>query len=181
MENLHGIKMTHNKIDRLAEMEKAVKASFSKIREEMEEHLDSINENTKEIEGIYKYIFGLEEKIEKLNERIDDVCMQLGKKEAYENFELTEKLSIREQEVFLILYAQVENNGPLCYRDISKKLGLTESLVRECVAGLIGKGVPIIKRYINNKTYLDIDPTFKQVQVKKNVLQINENLSKEII
>ena len=174
--------MFHRKsLHGLNEFEEKIKKSFSKLRNEMDEHLETINDNTKEIEEVYKYIFELEEKIEKLNERIDEVCMLVGKRQAYDEFMLKEKLTFREQEVFLVLYTKTEEDEPLSYRGAAKKTGLTESLVMECIEGLIAKGVPVIKKYVNNKTYLDLDSAFKQVQAKRNVLGINENLRREVV
>ena len=173
--------MTQGNEDKLKEMNDMLKVSFKKIRSEMDEHLESINENTKEFDVVYKYMYELEEKIEKLNERIDDVYMLIGKREKYQNFQLKEKLTIREQEVFLILYTNVDNEGPLSYRDIAKSLNLTDNLVRECISGLVEKGVPLVKKYIHNKTYLELDENFRLMQAKHNLLDINENLTKEIV
>jgi len=163
------------------EIEEKLKKSFSAFREEMDEHLDSINENTREIEGIYKYIFGFEEKLEKLSERIDNLNMQFSQQNAYDDFKLKSRLSIREQEVFLVLYTHAVEDGLLSYREIARKLGLTENLVRERITGLISKGVPVVKKYIDNKTFLDIDPMFKQAQAKNNLLGMNENLTRELV
>ena len=46
-------------------------AHFVKIKQEFLEHLDSINQNTNEIQANYEYLKEFETKLEKLRERID--------------------------------------------------------------------------------------------------------------
>ena len=55
--------------------EDKLKATFTKIKEEFEDHLDSINENTNEIHSNYEYLCELDSKIEKLNEKLEEIMM----------------------------------------------------------------------------------------------------------
>ena len=83
------------------------------------------------------------------------------------------RLTRREQEVFLVIYTLEEEKGSLTYDDIAKKLNISEQLASNYVTSLIEKGVPIIKRYLNSKPYLRLDPEFKTLQAKENILQLS--------
>jgi predicted nucleic acid-binding Zn-ribbon protein len=52
--------------------DKNIKKAFDKVKEEMTDHLDSINSNTNEINANSTYIKELEKMIQKLNEKIDN-------------------------------------------------------------------------------------------------------------
>lgn len=65
-------------------------------------------------------------------------------------------LALTTQEFFIFteIYIMEEKQGAASYRDIAKKIGLTESSVRDYVARLTRRGIPIIKRKINNKSII---------------------------
>ncbi len=158
-------------------LSKSFKVEFTKIRHEFEEHLQTINENTNEIAANYEYICELEGKLERLSERVDQLQMFL---EANCNFAIAKgnefdvkKLNRREQEVFLVIYTLEEEKGSITYLDIANKLGISEQLAGSYVTALIEKGVPILKRYINSRPHISLDPVFKTLQVKENILQLS--------
>lgn len=162
----------------MAIVEAGLQDAFSKIREEFDEHLDTINTNTNEIQANYEYICEIDNKIEKLSERMEELSMlmkqQMGvtveKVPEYNVSPLTKK----EQEIFLGLYTTEDEKGSVTYADISRRLGLPETLVQAYITNLVEKGVPIVKRYINNVPFLRLDSKFKQLQAKQNILQLNE-------
>ena len=49
------------------------KVSFSKIKEELDVHLDSINENTNEINANFEHILKVEQKVDKLSEKFEEI------------------------------------------------------------------------------------------------------------
>ena len=168
---LRGINL---KLERLSH---ALKREFTKIRHEFEEHLQAINENTNEISANYEYISEIGNKLDKLSARVDQIQIYL---ESQSGIYVTRKkefnirrLNRREQEVFLVIYTLEEEKGSIDYRDISNKLGISEQLAGNYVTSIIEKGVPIIKRYINSKPYLMLDPEFKTLQTKENILQVS--------
>ncbi len=165
---LRGINLKQSRLSKLLRLE------FTKIRHEFEEHLQAINENTNEIAANYEYISELEKKIDRLSERIDYLQMHFesDKLAKMDNFEVR-KLNRREQEVFLVIYTLEEENGSVTYEDIARRLDLSEQLAGNYVTSLIEKGVPIIKRYLNSRPYLSLDPAFKTLQIKENVLQVS--------
>ncbi|MEM4756338.1 MAG: hypothetical protein QW594_04360, partial [Candidatus Woesearchaeota archaeon] len=96
---------------------KKLKQAFSLIKEELQEHLDAINENTNEIQYVHEQVELVKEKIEKLTSRLDELELLLGMQDAaifqptkrmhaehpnqYPQFS---ELSRQEKEVFLLLY-----------------------------------------------------------------------------
>lgn len=153
------------------------KKALNDIKKQFEEHLQAINENTNEIQSNYEHLTEIETKINKLSERIDQIQLFLQSNSNFiidriENFEI-KPLTRNEQYVFLVLYALEDEKGAVSYYDIVRKTGFTESLVREYIISIMEKGVPIIKRYINNKAYLKLDKEFKRLQAKENILMID--------
>ena len=161
----------------LGRLHKGFRAEFTQIKHEFEEHLQAINENTNEIAANYEYICELENKLERLNERVDQIQMHLelgsGISLTKRNYFDVKKLNRREQEVFLVIYTLEEEKGNLTYEDIASKLGISGQLAGSYITSLIEKGVPIIKRYINSKPFLRLDPEFKTLQAKENILQLS--------
>ncbi|MEK6828081.1 MAG: hypothetical protein AABX78_01910, partial [Nanoarchaeota archaeon] len=78
-----GVKNIFNKIFfrvkslKLGLLNKSLRHEFIKIKQEFEEHLQAINENTNEISANYEYICELESKLDKLSERVDQIQMYL--------------------------------------------------------------------------------------------------------
>lgn len=169
---------------RFALIEKNIKLSFGKIKEEVSDHLDSINQNTNEIQSNYEYLCEIDSKIDKLSERIDELTMffkqQQGIVEEEHTFEVS-PLTKKEKEVFLAMYTLEEDKGTVTYSDISRRIAVPTELVQAYVTNLIHKGVPIVKRYISNIAYLKLDDNFKVVQAKKNILGLDESVSENMI
>ena len=158
-------------------LSRTLKSEFTRIRHEFEEHLQAINESTNEIAANYEYICELESKLDRLSERVDNIQMYL---EANSNISIAKRnnfdvkrLNRMEQQVFLVIYTLEEEKGSITYEDIAKKLNISEQLAGNYVTSIIEKGVPILKRYINSKPYLRLDPEFKTLQAKENILQLS--------
>lgn len=151
----------------------SLKDAFSKVKEEFDEHLQSINENTNEIQANYEYICRLDAKIDKLSERIDGLCMQrLGDRPQKEY--IVQALTIREKEVFLGLYT---SDAPIGYKELAKKTGLSEELVLCYISNLINKGVKILRKYSDGVVAISIEPQFREHQMRENIVGISEELS----
>ncbi len=177
MINIFGKIFLRGKSLWLGRLNKKLKAEFTKIRHEFEEHLQAINENTNEIAANYEYICELESKLDKLSERLDQIQMYLEADSGIavskrKNFDV-KRLNRMEQQVFLVIYTLEEEKGSLTYDDIAKRLNISEQLAGNYVTSIIEKGVPIMKRYINSKPYLRLDPDFKTLQAKENILQLS--------
>lgn len=156
----------------------ALKMLFDEVKEELDEHLDSINQNTNEISSNYEYLCEMDYKINKLSERIDQLQIflenNLGfKVEKKPKFE-TKPLTNNEQDVFLVLYTLEEKKGAVSYSEIAKRTGLSEELIANYIMRMVEKNVPIIKRYVNNQPLLRLDPLFKRMQAKENIMGLNQ-------
>ena len=161
----------------ITRLNKSLRNEFTKIKHEFEEHLQAINENTNEISANYEYICEIEGKLDRLSSRVDQIQMYLeagtpnfaAKRSDFD----VKRLNRREQEVFLVIYTLEEELGSVTYGDIAKRLDISEQLAGSYVTSLIEKGVPIIKRYINSRPHMKLDPEFKTLQAKENILQLS--------
>lgn len=151
------------------DVERQVKASFSKVKEEFEEHLLAINENTDEVSH-------LQERVDKLGERLDTIACFLkeyGFADGVKREYAVKPLTNEEKKVFLALYTLEDEKGIVSYTDISSLSSMNEHLVAGYVYSLREKGVDIIVKKMNDATYLQINPEFKELQAKENILEID--------
>ena len=164
--------------EELKKIKEFLKQSVSSINNEFEEHLDSINENTNEIQANYEYLCEIDNKINKLNEKIEEVQIILSKLtgqklELQPNHTNIEPLSKPEQKIFLAIYTE---ERPVSYMEISKRMNLPLTYVREYVTNLIEKGVPIQKTYVKGRPFILMEKTFKDLQAKQNIVQIDQQV-----
>ncbi len=145
------------------------------IREELDDHLESINENTVEIQSNYEYLQEIDAKINKLNEKIDEIQLFLKKIGAQfhelNNEDKLESLTDAEQRLFLAIYTE---EGTVSYLDLSRRLNLPLPLVHEYVISMVEKGVKIEKIYASGKPYLKLNNIFRDRQAKYNILKLNQ-------
>lgn len=148
------------------------------MKEELEDHLLTINENTNEIQSNYEFLNEIDQKIDKLSSRLDQIQLFLQENS---NFHVEKEptfqiqgLSNKEKEVFLVLYTLDDQSRGATYTQIAKKLMLTETLVGNYILNMIGKGIPVIKTYVDGKAHLKLDPDFKRVQAKSNICCIEQ-------
>jgi len=166
--------------DKVKKIEKRIKQSFSVIKEELEEHLSSINENTNEIQYNSEHIYELNKKMDKLMQRMDEIELMMLNNFQQEDNQQSQKYNVStfgelnqiEKEIFLILY-QKRN---LTFESISNRLALSKEQVKKNIANLIVKGIPIIKRYSKNSIFVEIDGNFMLTQLKRNIMEIDREL-----
>ncbi len=154
-----------------------IKKAFERIKEEMDDHLTAINENTKEIQNVYDYIAKIEEKIEKLNEKIEGVQLLISQLENIKNPKKINDLTLKQQEVFLILYT---NKEFLSYEELSERTGFKVGKLKEIIKSLIKKGIPIIKKQQKDLELVKLDNTFRTLQTKLQIVEISEEISREV-
>ncbi|MGV8140907.1 MAG: hypothetical protein ACP5NW_00535 [Candidatus Woesearchaeota archaeon] len=160
--------------------EKKLRGAFKKIKEERDEHLESINELTTELQTVFDYISDLEHKYEKLKEMTDELLMfknsmLLNDKSHFSNI----VLSLDEQKLFLALYVFGEKE-PLSYKLIMKKLSFEEGMIKILLSSLLDKKIPITRERIGSEWYFNIDSRFRELQTKDNLIKIHESVSKGI-
>ena len=160
----------------MKELKNNLKLALSRINEEFEDHLDSINENTTEIQANYDYLCEIDNKIEKLGEKLEEIQLILskmtGKRLEMQNSESYVKpLTKAEQQIFLVLYTEEK---PISYMELSKKLNLSLTLIREYIYHLIEKGVLVQKTYVKGRPHVILDKKFKDLHAKKNLVKIDQ-------
>ena len=155
---------------------KGVSFAFNKVKSELNEHLDAINQNTLEMNSMQQYIVELESKIEKLSERID---MLMTQSSPSENYDFDAVLSLREQEVFIALYTADSKKTAL---QIAHYLGLTDELIHNYMYKLISKGIPVQKKFSDDSGELHyiLDPHFKDLQARKNLVEISDSVLQDM-
>lgn len=136
------------------------------IREELDEYLSAINDNTSEILANYSYTQLVDQRLEQVMARLDKIEQMLGAKQRH----AVQPLTYEEKKVFLVLYTE---EVPKSYQDLAQQTNLSEGLVIDIVAALIEKGVPLLKSYFNTAAYIKMTPTFKEVQAKENVVNLS--------
>ena len=83
------------------------------------------------------------------------------------------RLTEQELLVFSTIYQFSEEGGYTDYKNLSEKLNLTESSIRDYIGRLIKKGIPIEKVKVNNKTiHLSISQNLKKVASLSTILQL---------
>jgi len=144
----------------LIEVDLAMRKHFEHIRNALEEHLSSINENTTEIQSLFDYLHQLEIKVEKLSQRLDR--SQLNEPCAKPQIS---PLNKTEREVFLALYTE---EIPLTIPEIALRVKIPISLARENISSICSKGIPLHRSHFNNQLFLKLAPEFKEMQAKQN-------------
>ena len=85
------------------------------------------------------------------------------------------QLTNQELTVFSTIYQLEEEMGPPNYKDLSTKLNLTESSIRDYIGRLINKGIPVEKIKINNKNIqLSISKNLKKIATLSTIIQLRE-------
>ncbi len=110
-------------------------------------------------------------RLEKLQDKVERITLYLGLDGCDFRQRKIEPLTNQEQMVFIVLYT-TENF--VSYNDISRRTGLPETLVSHCITNLVEKGIPIFRRLVNTTTYLKLDPVFREVQAKENIVKIQQ-------
>ncbi len=156
-----------------------VKKFMAEVKDELNQYLVDINENTTEIQANFEFLCDINGKIDKLCERLEKLELFLNKTVGFEINSTKEfspkKLTKKEQEIFLYLYTLEEKKGTVTYRDIARSAGLSEELVSSYMTNLIEKHVPVVKHYVHGVPHFRLDKRFKQQQAKKNILGLEQS------
>ena len=85
------------------------------------------------------------------------------------------RLTEQEILIFSTIYQIEEEQGYANYKQISEKLNLTESSVRDYVGRLLKKGIPVEKKKVNNKQIqLFISQNLKKITPLSTILQLRD-------
>ena len=152
--------------------------ALENIQEQFDDHLTAINENTNEIQTNIEFLSQLDSKIDKLAERIDKIQLFLQKNAQFEpdkapRYDI-KALTKQEKEVFMVLYTLEEKQGSLSYRDLARRLAVTDKTAQDYVSALMAKGIPVVKKYTRNTVYFALEPHFKAAQAKGNIVGLEQ-------
>lgn len=130
--------------------------ALKEVREELDEHLDALNQNTSEIAAVQEYVSELDLKIEKLTERIDALqALMLSQTPVSKN---ALRLNAKEQDVLQVLQGTAEAMTSV---EIGKLCGLTGDMAAQTLYCLKQKGVHILAQTMNDQTYYALDMRYK--------------------
>ncbi|MCX6706772.1 MAG: hypothetical protein NT001_01375 [Candidatus Woesearchaeota archaeon] len=158
----------------LSIMDRKIRNSFSVIKEEFEDHLNAINENTQEIGSHYESVSELNRKIEKLNERMDQMSAMVKELSQERN---SISLSSDEQRIFLSLYM---NEGFTGFDDIVGATHFNPDHARNLIASMLDKGVRLVREINEGRLYFKLNPHFKARQLRENVVKINPDVIRKM-
>ncbi len=162
--------------DKEASFKAEVSAFMQEVKEELDEHREAINNDTNEIQSNYEYLCELNQKIDKLTERLDSLNLLLNGSKDNKEFKIS-PLTKREKEVFMALYTLGESINFVTYKELARKLCMTEGLVSNYITNIVEKGIPVLKKYCGGLVYLKLEVKFREKQAKENVVGINTLLS----
>ena len=153
---------------------------FDRIKEELEDHKETINDNTSELQANHEYAWQMDQRIKKMEERLEHLESWMVRSggmplmsEETPVFELDEQ----EKKIFLIIYTA---SGFITYTEISEALGESELQIKERITSMLEKGIPIQKKYTQtNEACLMLEKGFKDEQAKRNMLKISQRTVKE--
>ena len=149
---------------------------IGEVKEELDEHRGAINDSTDEIQANFAYLSELDKKIEKIAERLDALFLFVHGKKEEKQFSIA-PLTTREKEVFMGLYTLGELQPFVTYKQLSRKLCITDAIAASFVTNLIEKGIPVVKKYDGGIAYFKLDEKFRQMQAKENLVGVNTVLS----
>lgn len=153
-----------------------LKGAFASIKDDLDMHLDSINQNTNEIQANNEQMVELELKLEKLSDRLDEMNMMLNPSLSGERFKKI-SLNSREQELFMHIY-MIEDRVPIS--TLAKRAGIPAELCESVIANLMQKNIPVIRQLVDGDLYISLDYNFKDLQARKNILNIDMSVSQII-
>lgn len=85
------------------------------------------------------------------------------------------RLTEQEFLIFSTLYQIDQDLGYASYKDISERLNLTESSIRDYIGRIINKGIPVDKNKINNKNIqLKISENLKKIATLPTIIQLRD-------
>jgi len=172
-------------------IERNLRIAFSKIREEFDDQREAINENTNEIQSNFELSCELDKKIEKLSERLDNIQIYLTEISRILNIEPIEKdqndylninvkLTRHEKEVFGLVYCLCEQNIKPTLKRISTRLGYTNDMAKGYLLSLMEKGIPLTLAKTKDDILIDVEPGFRKLQAKKNILDIDNSVFSKV-
>ncbi len=158
--------------------EQKLRQSFQRIKEELDDHRDSINDNTQEIQANFDFSVELEKRLSKLEEKFEQTTLLLSAMAEKLNLGLVQDykfdkeiwLTRKEKEILSSVIELCEKNRVTTVEEIAAAACYEPGIVKDYLMELSSKGIPILVREVNNTAYLEIDRRFLRAQREKNIL-----------
>lgn len=149
-----------------------LRTDFDLVREEFDEHLLAINENTTEQIIQNNHICELDQRLGKIEERMDEIHHML--RQVIMKAELSVELTKEEQRVFLLLYTHDKFITP---KELASRLGIIFVDVGDALDALMDKGVPVEREMLDGRVYFRLSKEFKLRQAKENIIKIDPEVT----
>jgi hypothetical protein len=78
----------------------------------------------------------------------------------------------------MVLYTMED---PVTASEVGRRLGLTVEMVERYLSNILERGIPVLKTFVSGKVYHSLDLKFKQLQARRNVLNISSELSVQLL
>ncbi len=140
-------------------------SEFVKVKKAIEEHLFAINENSLEISSLFDYLQDVEEKIDRLSARLDQLQLSSVPKE-----KKVASLTESERLLFAQLYTAEK---ALSYGELAKRCNCSHSEVSVCIGSLSSKGVLFSRQLHHQKMLISLDSNFKERQARENLVNLS--------
>lgn len=139
------------------------------IRNELDEHLAAINENTGEVANVHEEVADLDVRLAKLAERVDalQALILAQTRERMDTRPLAPAVDVRSRPVRLtaneesVVRALAAADGALPVREIGKRAGLTVELANQVLSRIVHKGVPLVVRMEEGVTVYALESGFR--------------------
>lgn len=149
-----------------------LKEEVAVAREEVDEQMQAINGNTNEIDIQNSFICEIDNRLTKMEEKVDEVHFLLRQLVTTSN--LSVELSKDEQRVFLILYTHEKFMKPDM---VSRKAFLDEEVVGDALDAMMDKGIPLDREVLDGNVYFRMNKDFKLRQAKENIIHIDPEVT----
>lgn len=152
----------------LSKVKQDMGSEVQQLKEECEDHLQAINENTEELANVQNSLDLTDQKIEKLNSRIDNIHLMFN--QILWQTKIRIDLDVQEQMVFQLLCS---HNDFLTGTFMAEKIQLPTAVMRETITALIDKGVPVVLRESDGSIFVRLEPEFRKLQRANKIIKIN--------
>jgi len=153
---------------------KNLKSGMIRVRQELDDHLEAINSNTSEQDIQNSFICEIDNRITKIEERMDEIHFFL--KKLVTKADLSVELSKDEQRIFLVLYTHEKF---MSTERIGLKALLDIEMVEEALSSMMDKGLPLEREILDGKVYFRMSDEFKLRQAKENLINIDTDVTSQ--
>ena len=138
------------------------------VRDELDDHRETINDTTGEVETVYEFLSELDSKLDRVQSMVEELHLLV--KGTPKQVAIT-PLTAREKSVCQAIYVLGQTKPFVSYDELVKHLGFTRDALASTIASLASKHVPFVKKYNCGRAYVQLRPDFRQQQAKHNVIK----------